>query len=219
MYYSSLVGNKFSDSDFLTQIENSDIIGLSETHIYDEVVSELDIPNFTRIGYKNRDKFKKANKTSGGIAIFAKNEIANIAELYKTKNSDIIWIKLKLKSFNHLKDIYIGTAYVSDQNGKKSIAEKIKNLGEDIETIKDRGGEVVLQGDYNTRTAIERDIVDNDKYDPEMSPVSYDLPPRSSQDKIINPKGKELLDLCKMQNLCIINGRKTGDTLGNFTSF
>ena len=52
-----------------------------------------------------------------------------------------------------------------------------------------------------------------------MSPVSYDLPPRSSEDKILNPRGKELLDLCKTHSFCIINGRKTGDIPANFTSF
>ena len=52
-----------------------------------------------------------------------------------------------------------------------------------------------------------------------MSPVSYDITPRSSQDKILDPRGKELLDLCKTNELRIVNGRKTGDILGNFTSF
>ena len=46
-----------------------------------------------------------------------------------------------------------------------------------------------------------------------------DLPPRSSEDLISNANGKEVIDLCKTYNLCIINGRKTGDHLGNFTSF
>ena len=92
-------------------------------------------------------------------------------------------------------------------------------MGEDVESIKDKGGEVILQDDLNARIGTEQDLVQNDKYDPEMSPVSYDLPPRSSQDKVINPKGKELLDLCITHDLCIINGRKTGDLLGNFTSF
>ena len=61
--------------------------------------------------------------------------------------------------------------------------------------------------------------MENDKYDPEMSPVSHDIPPRSTMDKVLNARGKELLDICKTLDLCILNGRKTGDILGNFTSF
>ena len=67
---------------------------------------------------------------------------------------------------------------------------------------------MIIQGDLNARTAVERDCVENDKYRA-----------RSSQDKVLDAKGKELLDLCKSNELCIINGRKTGDIIGNFTSF
>ena len=203
----------------MKEIEKSDIVGISETHIYNEVLDELDIPNFIRLGYKNRKKQAKANKSSGGVAVFAKYEIANIVELHKTKNDDIIWIKIKQENLDRSKYVYIGTAYVSDENRKKTISEKIQGLSKDIEDIKDKGGEVILQGDLNARTAQERDWVDNDKYDPEMSPVSYELSPRSSLDKVLDPKGKELLDICKTNELCIVNGRKTGDILGNFTSF
>ena len=80
------------DPDFLSEIDKSDILGLSETHIYDEILSELDIPGFKRIDYKIRTKFKNANKTSGGIAIFAKNHIAGYLEPFKTPNNDIIWV-------------------------------------------------------------------------------------------------------------------------------
>ena len=68
------------DPDFLSEINKSDIIGISETHIFDEILSELDIPGFKRISYKNRKKLKNANKTSGGIAVFAKNNIAKYLE-------------------------------------------------------------------------------------------------------------------------------------------
>ena len=67
---------------------------------------------------------------------------------------------------------------------------------------------MIIQGDLNARTAVERDCVENDKYRA-----------RSSQDKVLDAKGKEFLDLCKSNELCIINGRKTGDIIGNFTSF
>ena len=126
------MGNKFSEHDFLAQIATSDIIGISETHIYDEVLNELDIANFTRMGYKNRSKMKKVNKTSGGIAIFAKHEIANIAEICESKNNDLVWIKIKKQFCNYPKDIYIGSVYLSDENGRKNIAEKIRKLGEAV---------------------------------------------------------------------------------------
>ena len=43
--------------------------------------------------------------------------------------------------------------------------------------------------------------------------------PRNSKDKKLDCRGRELLDLCKSLDLNILNGRKTGDIFGDFTSF
>ena len=218
-YKSCILGNKFLDPDFLSEINNSDIVGISETHIYDEILNELDIAGFTRLEYKNRKKFKKANKSSGGLAIFAKTTIEKMFEPYKTQNKDIIWMKMKKKFHNHPHDIYLGSAYLSAENNTMSISEKIRNISEDIETIKGNGGEILLQGDLNARTSNSIDTTKHDKYDINIEVENFELPLRTSADKELNSKGKELLDLCKTYSLCIINGRKTGDILGNFTSF
>lgn len=42
-------------------------------------------------------------------------------------------------------------------------------------------------------------------------------PPRNNFDYIINPHGKNLLDICKTFDLKILNGRTNGDSLGRFT--
>ena len=221
-FLSRIIGNKLTDPDFLSEINKSDILGISETHIYDEILNELDIPGFTRISYKNRKKFKKANKASGGVAVFAKNCVAKYLEPFKTHNNDVVWIKIKKKHHLLPRDIYIGTIYVSGENNSSLISDKIKNLSEDIEMIKSKNGEIIIQGDFNARTAHADDFVPYDKHDPAATSVCIDffnIPPRCSEDKIHNSNGKELLDLCKTYNLCIANGRKTGDHIGNFTSF
>ena len=126
-YNSSLGGKKLLDPDFTNQISKSDIVGLSETHIFKEVLNELDIPNFTRLGFKIRKKMKNANKTSGGLAIFVKNEMAQLTELYETENTDVIWIKLKQKSTDYPNDIYIGSVYFCEENAGKILLKKLKN--------------------------------------------------------------------------------------------
>ena len=221
-FCSRVVGNKLMDPDFLSEINGTDILGLSETHIYDEILDKLDIPGFSRVGYKNRKKIKNINKTSGGLAIFAKDSIAKKLELFKTSNNDVIWIKLDKKHHELSNDVYIGSVYVSGENNTKSINDKIKNLSDDIELIKKKKGDIIFQGDFDARTSNTNDFVDYDKHDvtSEVDIIEHpDLPPRSSADLVTNANGKEVLDLCKTYNLCIINGRKTGDHLGNFTSF
>ena len=44
------------------------------------------------------------------------------------------------------------------------------------------------------------------------------LPVRNSEDKVIDNRGKELLEICKSLNLVITNGRKPGDMYGKYTS-
>ena len=41
---------------------------------------------------------------------------------------------------------------------------------------------------------------------------------RNSEDEIINNRGKELLDVCKLNDLLIANGHSVGDVFGKYTS-
>ena len=104
--YSSFLGNKLNDPDFLSEIIDSDIVGLLETHIYEDILDKLDIAGFTRVDYVNRKKMKNANKSSGGIALFAKHKISKFLEPFKTKNNDIIWLKFKRKNQSRGCDIF-----------------------------------------------------------------------------------------------------------------
>ena len=58
---------------FLEEIQNSEIVGLQETHIHDDILDQLEIPGFKRIAYKNETLKSPAKKGDGGIAIFIKN--------------------------------------------------------------------------------------------------------------------------------------------------
>lgn len=92
-YKSRIVENKLTDPDFVMEIQKSDIITLGETHIHDDILEKLTIPGFVLLKYKNRKKSSQ-NSSSGGIAIFAKNEIKKIIYPVETGNQDIIWLKL-----------------------------------------------------------------------------------------------------------------------------
>ena len=46
---SRVVGNKLNDPDFLSEIYDSDIVGIVETHIYYEISEKLDIAGFSRV--------------------------------------------------------------------------------------------------------------------------------------------------------------------------
>ena len=82
-----------------------------------------------------------------------------------------------------------------------------------------RKGKIVLQGDFNARTNKEEDTIEPDKYDEHLGISFKRLLDRNSEDnREINVRGGELLNLCKSLNMTILNGRKTGDIFGKYTS-
>ena len=66
-YKSKIVNNKLTDSTFLKEVENDDIVSLVETHNND-LDDQLSIPGFKRVKVKNRPS--NSLKSSGGFGIF-----------------------------------------------------------------------------------------------------------------------------------------------------
>ena len=76
-----------------------------------------------------------------------------------------------------------------------------------------------MQGDLNARTGSERDYIEHDKFDQELGVENLSNQHlRNSQDQELKTRGKELLDICKMNDYLITNGRTVGDLYGKYTS-
>ena len=75
-----------------------------------------------------------------------------------------------------------------------------------------------MQGDLNARTANDKDYIESDKPDSYFGIENLSNQNlRNSEDENKNPRGNELLDVCKLNDMLIINGRKTGDHFGKYT--
>ena len=216
------VGNKFTDVEFLNVCKNFDILGLAELHTN----TKPSIKGYKLIKNKIRTKLHKGPKISGGIAVFAKKEISHMVRLVPSDSEDSIWIKLAKEATGELKDIYVGTCYVSppNRNTRKSseiTCEKHEPLQLFFEEARQFSlkGEVILQGDFNARTAAMPDYLIKDKFDDEFGICNEErTPPRNSEDKKVCERGSLLLDLCRSGDFLIANGRKPGDVFGKFTS-
>jgi hypothetical protein len=67
---------------------------------------------------------------------------------------------------------------------------------------------VLLQGDFNSRIGREKDYVGHDKSDLELGIENFDNQTlRNSDDKTTNLRGKDFLDICRLNDLLIVNGR------------
>jgi hypothetical protein len=82
------------------------------TYIHSETIEHLSIPGFQLLGYKNCKKNLKSNTAPGGIAIFCKENVANLFTIVKTDNEDIVWTKLKKEQISTSADIFIATCYL-----------------------------------------------------------------------------------------------------------
>ena len=76
-------------------------------------------------------------------------------------------------------------------------------------------------GDFNARTKTVCENIAHDKSDDYLGVDNKleTLPlPRNSEDmKIVNKRGKDFLDICRINDLTIANGRTTGDLFGKYT--
>ena len=76
-YNSKVIGNKLVHKDFLEDIGNRDILGVTETHIHNLTLDRLSIPGFTRIHYFNRES-KGKGKDQGALHYFVSTESKNM---------------------------------------------------------------------------------------------------------------------------------------------
>ena len=77
----------------------------------------------------------------------------------------------------------------------------------------------IIQVDFNARTNVDDNLLEPNKLI-NVDSDNNNIPPRNSEDTLPSDhKGKELLELCKILNLTILNGRETGDLFGGYNSF
>ena len=116
--------------------------------------------------------------------------------------------------------------------GSKYNKDIFPNLTCDIETIyNDYGLPMMLIGDFNSRTRKLNDIMLYESNDYVLTAREYKYPDtistfkgldiplvRSNKDTDTNNNGHKLIELCKITELCIVNGRIGSDKdIGNTT--
>ena len=94
-YKSRQIGNKLHHEEFFNIVKDKDFIGVTETHMHDEILEHLSIPGFKCVKYKIQKKNLKSNTAPGGIAIFVKEYLAELFSVENTGNEDILCVKAK----------------------------------------------------------------------------------------------------------------------------
>ena len=117
--------------------------------------------------------------------------------------------------------------YIPPNDSRFYNSDEIEQFNVEITNMCVSNKYVLLMGDWNARTNNKQDFLDEDEFfrhqfDYDKDLIDHfqnssildqcNLPKiRTSQDKIINNEGNMLIDLCKSNNLFILNGRCGSD--------
>ena len=210
---SKILGEKNKDPHFIKIIQGYDVVALSELHTQ----INISIPGFHLKKQKFRTKNHKGPKIGGGIAVFVNQNVADNFRLLPNDNIDSIWIKTSLGVERH--ETRLGFFYCSPER-KNSNFNFFDTVNTEVEKLSN-GNNTYIFGDFNARTKTVCENIVHDKSDEtlgirgeiETIPAS-----RNSEDlKLVNKRGHDFLDVCRVNDLTIANGRVVGDAYGKYT--
>ena len=216
--------NKLEDTEFLRRLNQFEILCLQEIHCGKTDTQSLSVKGYKL--YPFHRKISNNNRHYGGTLLIIKNEIRGV-KIMQSFSGDKVWIKLKKDFFNFERDIFMCFVYAPPDSCPHSnnldydIFEKLEL---DITTHSNLGN-IIIVGDFNTKTGSDCDYVSdiNDQHSPINYNTTYpfDKPiARNNKDKHgVDAQGHRLLNLCKNNQIRLLNGRTKGDQMGNFTRF
>ena len=216
--------DKLADSAVCEWIQSMDIAAFTETHL--EAGQGLPIQGY-RVFEANRNRNKAASRCSGGVAIAVRRKLAKGVERIPCPSTEMVWVRLNAAFFGLHRDIALGVVYegpcqspVVIRDNKDAFAAVQRQLGR-LPT----GVDVLMLGDMNARTKMWSELIDvpqSARQPLECLGVECDVLPdqtRLNQDIASNGNGRPFIDLCRRNELVILNGRTFGDARGMCTSF
>ena len=209
--------NKLNSEYVIDVFRNNDIVLFTET--WTCPLSDLQVDGFEHYVLHRTTIKSSAKRNSGGIIIYVKNTLVSDDTLIYTSQDDIIWIKISSDKLDIKRNIYIGLCYVlPDDSSRQSVVEnnifdRLIDSVVHVENISEDDGFISIFGDFNSRTSVLPDFVEQDVGNAntdDILPVDYvsDIEcARFSQDQgHVNNNGRLLLYFCKETGFRITNG-------------
>lgn len=213
---------KLNYPEYIELINVYDFICLSESKTDD--FDSIHIPGYT-FNLKNRKPNPRVK--SGGIAFGYKSQYDKYVHPIETSSKLVSWYKISSSLFKSSEDIIIGNVYIPPENSSYKVIDALNELEEEFLRLSVNHKFILLNGDFNSRTGMDSDFIEliDDDRNPANNVINYagtleqfDMSYiRSSKDTFKNNYGNQLLQLCKNNNLFILNGRVNGDKIGMFT--
>jgi exonuclease III len=216
------LGDKLQEEDFLSVFKTHDFVGLTETgsrNIENKLIPSGYSYFHNPIGNGNR------KRNGHGILFLFRSKYRKYISKVNLSNPDFLGVRISKACWGLQKDVCIVTAYIPPRNSPTLIDKDGPFLDLENQVNKlQKSCYVLVGGDVNARTGNLPDFIlhdDNDNLPSQPEPVVVYSPTstilRSNMDKSINAHGRTLCEICKNNDLAILNGRTAGDSLGSFT--
>ena len=217
--------SKLQYPEFVELVNKYDIVCFQEskTDDYDEI-------NLSGYIFEMKNRFAFSNRRSGGLVLGYKEKLQNYIECISTESKFVQWFKLSADYSKLEEDIIFGSVYIPPESTKYSSPESFREIENELLDFVINHNLICLLGDFNSRTSTDLDYIVID--DKDILIDSYDIVGndihrilndkisllRNNSDKNKNNYGNLLLELCKLNNLFIVNGRIGDNITGKLTS-
>ena len=207
-------------TDFLNEY---DIIGLQESKLDD--IDSVSINGYT-IFHKNRKSCSRYR--SGGITLLVRNELSSHITILRNDSKLTLWFSVSKNIMPNNSDLICGVVYIPPIGSKYAHTDPYLELQNEYDKFCAYTENVMLFGDFNSRTAIHKDFVKSDDficeiygnedlYQENLKILQYfeknEIPlERKNADITVNAYGYQLLEFCKNNNIFILNGRFNHDS-------
>lgn len=156
-------GLKNNFPEFIDLINSHDVIGVQETKLDDS--DQIDIPGYTII-CQNRCSLSRYR--SGGTALIVKNSVFPYIKPGKSNSKLIQWFSISNEITNTKDNILCGIVYIPPIGSKYASEDPYLELQHEFDNYCSRSENIVLFGDFNSRTANLPDYVTADEFVLEM---------------------------------------------------
>ena len=217
---------KLCDEYFLQYLTNYDVILLGETWTNES--SCYNINGFQNFAAHRKLQKTSACRSSGGVIAYIKNDILRGVSPLQGCTEEAVWLKFHKDFYKIPNDIIICLCYVAPMNSSSRVQtdmDSFDNIILDIARLKALHPNAVFMvcGDMNGRTGVSPDYVINDNSRYLLLPDDYiedSEIPWANEDHVVNTQGRSVLEVCKICDLRIVNGRSGLDKdIGRYTCY
>ena len=197
-------------------------------------LDDLDSISLSNYTFIHQSRRQKCLRRSGGIGVFIRNELVQRVKLIESSSDYVLWLQVSETQHNKINEAMLGVVYQPPESSRFLTEDEQELLEVEITSMCISNEVVYLVGDMNARVSNENDFIDADTFfsdyfdfdeeslrhfnKSDIFSLSFLSQKRANQDTAFNKQGESLLNICKSNNLLILNGRCHKDKgIGKYT--